>query len=199
MESHWRAELLDRAVSHHGSTEADLFPLFFSFFGYSYRGLTTVQALSPPALSASLSSSSLSSSTSSSSRSSDSSSPVAPTPPALPHSLLVSSFAPSTLLTPSPRASFAIAPTYSHTTVNLRTFAGQPAKYASISDIVVYGHEGVDGNGWDGVAERVKDVLRSVVEAVEGERERRLEAKLSCGEYRVYLISGQPLLSFSME
>ncbi|KAL8283972.1 hypothetical protein RQP46_005085 [Phenoliferia psychrophenolica] len=164
--------------------------------GRGYRGLTTIQALSPPDLTPSFStSSSLSSSTSSSSLSSSSS--TTPPSPSLPHSLLVSSFAPSVLLTPSPRASFAIPPTYANTPVNLRTFAGQPAKYASISDIVVYGEHGVRGDGWEGVGERVKEVIRSVVEAVEGERERRRHARLACGEYRVYLIS-DPFKSFEL-
>ncbi|KAK4704479.1 hypothetical protein P7C70_g1734, partial [Phenoliferia sp. Uapishka_3] len=156
----------------------------------SYRGLTTVQALSPlQTLPNSPSSASLSSSTCSSSSSHSSfSTPLPPTP----HSVLVSSFPPSSILTPSSshhRASFAIAPTYSNTAVNLRTFGGQPAKYASISDIVVYGEDGLDQHGWDGVSERVKAVLQGVVEAVEAERERRKRAGIPSVEYRVFLVS----------
>lgn len=170
----------------------------------SYRGLTTIQALTPsppPTLSSSFSSASSSSASSSSTSLSSLDFESIDAPPQSPHSLLTSSFPPTTLFTPScpplRPATFAIPPTYANTAVNLRTFGGQPAKYASVSDLVVYGSDGIDpALGWEGVGERLTEVLKTAIEAVEAEKDRRRKAVLKCADYKVYVVSGELGLLF---
>lgn len=64
--------------------------------------------------------------------------------------------------------------------VNLRHFALQGPKYASISDVVVYGENGID--------ESVVETARQVREAMDYERQKRGGKGL---EYNVYVIAGK--------
>jgi len=64
--------------------------------------------------------------------------------------------------------------------VNLRHFALQGPKYATISDVVVYGENGID--------ESVVETARQVREAMDYERQKRGGKGL---EYNVYVIAGK--------
>ncbi|GAA5935872.1 tyrosine/serine/threonine protein phosphatase PPS1 [Sporobolomyces koalae] len=161
-----------------------------------FRGLTTIKA--PPVSRASpsngteglfrrkltasfaswASSASSNPSSSSSSSSSDRSSSASP-PPAAPSARLVSSYDASQILETDPATgltSFAIPKLAAQ--VNLRHFALQAAKYATISDIVVYGEQGVD--------ESVVETARRAREAIDLERSKQRGNGL---EYNVFIIS----------
>ncbi|GAA6061410.1 hypothetical protein JCM10212_004468 [Sporobolomyces blumeae] len=184
--------------SHGGADVPD--SLATRYFGFAtgqcaktpnYRGLTTIKApaanLPSPStggglrrkLTSSFASwSSASSSTHSSSSSSDRS-PSASPPPNTPTCRLVSSFEAKQILATDPstqRTTFALPSLPAQ--VNLRHFALQGPKYASISDIVVYGENGID--------ESVVETARQAKEAMDYEREKRGGAGL---EYNVYVIA----------
>ena len=67
--------------------------------------------------------------------------------------------------------------------MNLRQFGLQAAKYASVSDIVVYGRDGVDEN--------VVQVACRMSEAIDGlRRERQRKGEGRQERYNVYIIEG---------
>ncbi|BGP06647.1 tyrosine/serine/threonine protein phosphatase pps1 [Rhodotorula toruloides] len=159
----------------------------------SYRGLTVIHAPPLPApapttsrsllrrgFTSSFSSWSSSSSSSATPSSSSSSGSPSPPPPATATSRLVSSFDVSAILTthPSGRTTFALPSPANFETVNLRHFRLQAAKYATISDVVVYGENGID--------ESVVDTARKVREAMDHEFERRGGVGV---KYNVFVIS----------
>ncbi|GAA6007718.1 hypothetical protein JCM11491_003939 [Sporobolomyces phaffii] len=183
------------------------------YFGFShgkaakvpdYRGLTTIKAPPPPTsnraggassgllrrkLTSSFASwtSSSSSNLSSSSASTDRSSSASP-PPSSSTSRLVSSFDASQILDvdgSTGRATFAIPRLPAQ--VNLRHFALQGPKYATVSDIVVYGENGID--------ESVVETARQAREAMDYERAKRGGKGL---KYNVYIIA-QPFSVFELE
>lgn len=167
---------------------------------FSYRGLTTIQARSAASgvsgslrrsqplrngLSSSWSSSSLSSAGSSceSSASSGPSSPFESSPsprPSHPHSVLVSSFTPEVILVRPASggpAQFKLPAPQAFKTVNLRHFGLQAAKFATISDIVVYGP--------DGLTDEVVETAVAAYEAVEHQRRSRAENGIG---YNVFVV-----------
>ncbi|BGP68978.1 tyrosine/serine/threonine protein phosphatase pps1 [Rhodotorula toruloides] len=159
----------------------------------SYRGLTVIHAPPLPApapttsrsllrrgFTSSFSSWSSSSSSSATPSSSSSSSSPSPPPPATATSRLVSSFDASAILTthPSGRTTFALPSPANFDTVNLRHFRLQAAKYATISDVVVYGENGID--------ESVVETARKVREAMDHEFERRGGVGV---KYNVFVVS----------
>ncbi|GAA5948555.1 hypothetical protein JCM3765_004923 [Sporobolomyces pararoseus] len=178
----------------------------------NYRGLTTIKAPPVPVSSRSssnekggssgllrrkltssfaswttASSSNLSSSSSSTNSTSDRSSSASP-PPLANSSRLASSFDASQILYTDPSSSqtiFAIPQISAQ--VNLRHFALQAAKYATVSDVVVYGENGID--------EMVVETARKVREAMDYEKEKRGGRGL---DYNVYIIS-QPFSVFENE
>ncbi|GAA5969879.1 hypothetical protein JCM11641_008072 [Rhodosporidiobolus odoratus] len=170
----------------------------------SHRGLTTIYAPLPPAPSRSNSrsllrrgftasfaswTSSSASSEATSSASSSSGSP-SPPPPATPTCRLVSAFEASTIITTSPSTgatSFALPAPSAFSTVNLRHFALQAAKYATISDVVIYGENGID--------ESVVDTAIKVREAMDHEWEKR-----GCTgvRYNVFIVS-DPFTTFERD
>ncbi|SCV74166.1 BQ2448_6598 [Microbotryum intermedium] len=177
----------------------------------SYRGLTTVHC--PPAVtrcstsapsrrrglissfaswstnSSKHSSSSSVSSTSSSEDSPSSSGSPSPSPSlhsATPTCQLVSSLPLSSILSSSMN-SFALPAPETFQTVNLRHFALQAAKYATISDIVVYGENGAESH--------VIDAAARVAEAQERERRRRGGDVAGAIQYNVYVIA-EPFVTF---
>ncbi|GAA5835894.1 hypothetical protein JCM9279_002135 [Rhodotorula babjevae] len=179
------------------------------YFGYargaaaktpSFRGLTTIHAPPPAAPSPSAprsllrrgfasSFSSWSSSTSSTAASTSSSSSRSPSPPssANPSCRLVSSFDPSTILSndlSTGATSFALPGPDSFANVNLRHFRLQAAKYATVSDIVVYGENGID--------ESVVETAAKVREAMDREHERRGGEGI---RYNVFVVS-DPFTAF---
>lgn len=152
---------------------------------HSYRGLTTVHApaiVSTPSSTHHHRSRGLTSwSSASSNSSSSSSSSPSPSPPpshSIPTCRLVSSLPASTILSDSSN-SFNLPAPNSFQTVNLRQFALQAPKYASVSDVVVYGENGID--------ESVVETATRVAEAQETEWRRR-----GCKgvRYNVYIVSG---------
>ena len=161
----------------------------------SFRGLTTIHAPppAPPSPSAprsllrrgfASSFSSWSSSSSSTAASSSSTSSRSPSPPssANPSCRLVSSFNPSTILSTDPSTgatSFALPGPDSFANVNLRHFRLQAAKYATVSDVVVYGENGID--------ESVVETAAKVREAMDREHERRGGEGI---RYNVFVVSG---------
>lgn len=111
-----------------------------------------------------------------------STSSIAPTP----SSILVSSYSPATILTTRDPATFKF-PIKLSPTVNLRGFNLQAVKYASISDIVIYGKNGVDEN--------VVDLARRVGEAMEAvRRERRAKGQGREERYNIYIVEGESLI-----
>ncbi|GAA5900034.1 hypothetical protein JCM8208_005572 [Rhodotorula glutinis] len=173
------------------------------YFGYargaaaktpSFRGLTTIHAPppAPPSPSAprsllrrgfASSFSSWSSSSSSAAASSSSSSSRSPSPPssANPSCRLVSSFDPSTILSTdlsTGATSFALPGPDSFANVNLRHFRLQAAKYATVSDVVVYGENGIE--------ESVVETAAKVREAMDREYERRGGEGI---RYNVFVVS----------
>ncbi|GAA6002091.1 hypothetical protein JCM10207_003068 [Rhodosporidiobolus poonsookiae] len=157
----------------------------------NHRGMTTVYVAPPPAPSRSQSRnifrrglassfSSWSSSASSTGSSSSSSGSPSPPPPSGPVCRLASAFDASTILTthPSGATTFALPDPRTFHTVNLRHFGLQAAKYATISDIVVYGENGID--------ESVIEVAAKVREAMDHEA----KSRGGCGvRYNVFVVS----------
>ncbi|GAA5946181.1 hypothetical protein JCM10213_001632 [Rhodosporidiobolus nylandii] len=181
------------------------------YFGYArgkaaevpdYRGLTTIYCPPSPVQSRSSSRSLLrrgftasfaswtssNSSTTASSSASSSCSP-SPPPPSTPTCRLVSAFDAPTILTTASNGvtTFNLPSPSTFQTVNLRHFALQAAKYASISDIVVYGENGID--------EAVVEMATKVREAVNHEWERR-----GCRgvRYNVFIVS-DPFSAFERD
>ncbi|GAA6031732.1 hypothetical protein JCM8097_001957 [Rhodosporidiobolus ruineniae] len=164
----------------------------------SFRGLTTIYVPPPPPPSrssstrslfrrglaasfSSWSSSSNSSSAATSSSSSSSSGSPSPPPPSTPTCRLVSAFDASQILHTHPitgQTTFALPDPSAFHTVNLRHFALQAAKYATISDVVVYGEGGID--------ETVIDMAAKVREAMDREWDRRGRRGV---RYNVYVVS----------
>ncbi|SGY47307.1 BQ5605_C001g00519 [Microbotryum silenes-dioicae] len=176
----------------------------------SYRGLTTVHC-PPPVTPCSTSapsrrrglissfaswstnssthSSSSSVSSTSSEDSSSSSASASPSPSlhsATPTCRLVSSLPLSSIISASTN-SFALPAPETFQTVNLRHFALQAAKYATISDIVVYGENGAESH--------VIDAAARVAEAQERERRRRGGDAAGAIQYNVYIIV-DPFVTF---
>lgn len=159
----------------------------------SYRGLTVIHAPSaverpaPGNIRRGLTTSSGWSESSNGSISSDASSSPSPSPSpppqnTIPTALLVSSF-PASAIVSRPLdgpATFSLPAPTSFKTVNLRNFALQGPKYASVSDIVVYGEHGID--------ESVVDVAIRVKEAQDIEWQRRGAQGV---KYNVYVVSGE--------
>ncbi|GAA5973075.1 hypothetical protein JCM21900_004579 [Sporobolomyces salmonicolor] len=184
-----RAKLVEKELFpwSHGGADLPYTPAT-QYFGFSkgkaaaapnYRGLTTVKAPSPPAPSpssrnllrrklTSFSSWSASSSDTLSSSSSFHSPSPSPPPSSTPTCRLVSSFDATKILSTHPssgQTTFALPAASHFQTVNLRHFALQAAKYATVSDIVVYGEDGIDEN--------VVETAAKVKEAMEHEWKRR--------------------------
>ncbi|GAA5842339.1 hypothetical protein JCM11251_003988 [Rhodosporidiobolus azoricus] len=169
----------------------------------SYRGLTTVYVPSPPPSSrptsrsllrrglASFSSwSSSSSSTATSSSSGSSSSSPSPPPPATPTCRLTSAFELAQIVSTCPTtgaSSFALPGGEAFHNVNLRHFSLQGAKYASISDIVVYSENGID--------ETVVEAAAKVREAMDLEWQKRGRTGV---RYNVYVVS-DPFSAFERD
>ncbi|BGP23389.1 tyrosine/serine/threonine protein phosphatase pps1 [Rhodotorula toruloides] len=158
-----------------------------------YRGLTVIHAPPLPApaptgsrsllrrgFTSSFSSWSSSSGSSATPSLSSSSRSPSPPPPATATSRLVSSFDASAILTthPSGRTTFALPSPATFDTVNLRHFRLQASKYATISDVVVYGENGID--------ESVVETARKVREAMDSEFERRGGVGV---KYNVFVVS----------
>ena len=92
---------------------------------------------------------------------------------------------PTSILTDQVPASFNL-PTKIPARVNLRQFGLQAAKYASVSDIVVYGRHGVDEN--------VVEVACRISEAIDRmRRERQSKGEGRQERYNVYIIEGTSL------
>lgn len=122
------------------------------------------------------------SSTSSASSSSSSHGSPSPSPPpqrVIPTCRLVSSLPASAILSTSSN-SFNLPEPKSFQTVNLRQFALQAPKYASVSDVVVYGENGID--------ESVVETAARVAEAQEIEWRKRGGKGV---RYNVFVISGE--------
>ncbi|GAA5872276.1 hypothetical protein JCM8547_004799 [Rhodosporidiobolus lusitaniae] len=161
----------------------------------SFRGLTTIYVPPPPPPSRSSSRSLLrrglaaasfaswgsSSSSSTTGSSSSSSGSPSPPPPATPTCRLASSFDASAIINTSPSTgvtTFALPSPAAFSTVNLRHFALQAAKYATISDVVVYGENGID--------ESVVETAAKVREAMDYEWDKRERQGV---RYNVFVVS----------
>ncbi|GAA5903547.1 tyrosine/serine/threonine protein phosphatase PPS1 [Sporobolomyces salmoneus] len=177
----------------------------------NYRGLTTIKAPPVPTssrsngapgggsgmlrrkLTSSFTSWTSSSSTSnlsstSTSATSDRSASASPTPSPSSYCRLVSSFDAAQILETDPSSGQTIFKLPQlPAQVNLRHFALQAAKYATISDVVVYGQNGID--------ESVVETARQVREAMDFERDKRGGRGLY---YNVYIIA-QPFSVFELE
>ncbi|GAA6002294.1 tyrosine/serine/threonine protein phosphatase PPS1 [Rhodotorula paludigena] len=208
-EAHSRVKLPETELFpwSHGGADLPYSPAA-SYFGFekgkaaptpSYRGLTTICAPPLPAPTRSSSTRSLlrrgftssfsSWSSSSSSNATSASSSRSPSPPAkaIPTCRLVSSFEAHSLLTSdlsSGHALFALPAAETFENVNLRHFRLQAVKYATVSDVVVYGENGID--------ESVVETASRVREAMDHEFERRGGLGI---RYNVYIIA-DPFTAF---
>ncbi|GAA5884779.1 hypothetical protein JCM6882_005390 [Rhodosporidiobolus microsporus] len=168
----------------------------------SYRGLTTVYVPPPPPSSrppsrsllrrglASFSSWSSSSSSNATSSSGSSSASPSPPPPSTPTCRLASAFELSQIVSTCPSSgvtSFALPTGDAFHNVNLRHFNLQAAKYASVSDVVVYGENGID--------ETVVEAAARLREAMDYEWKKRGCAGV---RYNVFVVS-DPFSAFERE
>ncbi|BGP38695.1 tyrosine/serine/threonine protein phosphatase pps1 [Rhodotorula kratochvilovae] len=182
-------------IAHTPATQYFGFPRGAAAMTPSYRGLTTIHAPPPPppspnaprslfrrGFTSSFSSwSSSSSSTTAASSSASSSRSPSPPAPVVPTCRLVSSFDASAILTTDAATgatSFALPGPETFANVNLRHFRLQACKYATVSDVVVYGENGID--------ESVVETATKVREAMDREFERRGGQGI---RYNVFVIS----------